>query len=185
MTDNSPDALPYARWVEDALRGVVRRALEHTSRHGLVGDHHFYVSFRTTDPGVHIPNHLRARYPAEMTIVLQHQFWDLEVGTEAFSVSLRFGGKLAPLRIPFSALTAFGDPSVNFGLQFVAQDPDSENEADERRDTLANIGEQGQPGAVQGTGDVADDAEKAAGDEAADRSADGGRVIAFDTFRKK
>jgi hypothetical protein len=190
MTENHPEAFPYALWVEDALRGVVRRALEHTSRYGLLGDHHFYVSFRTTDAGVHIPNHLRARYPAEMTIVLQHQFWDLEVGTEAFSVSLRFGGRLAPLRIPFSALTAFGDPSVNFGLQFVTPDPDSEDEADERAGTTADTGEQGQPGADQGAGDVADKGgkiadKKAAGDKGDDKDADGGRVIAFDTFRKK
>jgi hypothetical protein len=186
MTETNPEALPYALWVEDALRGVVRRALEHTSRSGLIGDHHFYVSFRTTDAGVHIPNHLRARYPAEMTIVLQHQFWDLEVGTEAFSVSLRFGGRLAPLRIPFSALTAFGDPSVSFGLQFAIPDPDSEDEADERPDALLAGGEEREPDAEQGkaAGDKADSA-KAEGEKAEGEKADGGRVIAFDTFRKK
>ena len=200
MTEHNPEALPYALWVQDALRGVVRRVLEHTARYGLVGEHHFYVSFRTTDAGVHIPNHLRARYPAEMTIVLQHQFWDLEVGTEAFSVSLRFGGRLAPLRIPFSALTAFGDPSVNFGLQFVAPDQDSEDEADERPEMLPAGGEEREAGAEPGKADgpsnrgkVADDkadsekaeGEKTDGEKADGEKADGGRVIAFDTFRKK
>ena len=185
MTENNPDTLPYALWVEDALRGVVRRALEHTSRYGLVGDHHFYVSFRTTDAGVHIPNHLRARYPAEMTIVLQHQFWDLKVGRQAFSVSLRFGGRLAPLRIPFSALTAFGDPSVNFGLQFAIADPDLDEEADQQPGTSPASPEQEQPGAGHGEGDAPDDAGRAAADKADGKSADGGRVIAFDTFRKK
>lgn len=166
MTEHHPEALPYALWVQDALRGVVRRALEHTSRYGLVGEHHFYVSFRTTDPGVHIPDHLRARYPSEMTIVLQHQFWDLEVGTDAFTVSLRFGGRLTPLRIPFSALAAFGDPSVNFGLQFMSP---------------AGEGDAAEPPAP------ADTSETPAGEleEEKDETDAKGRVIAFDTFRKK
>jgi hypothetical protein len=190
MTEHNPEALPYALWVQDALRGVVRRVLEHTARYGLVGEHHFYVSFRTTDAGVHIPNHLRARYPAEMTIVLQHQFWDLEVGTEAFSVSLRFGGRLAPLRIPFSALTAFGDPSVNFGLQFAAPDQGSEDEADERPDMLPAGGDHGEAGAEQDEADRPGnrgkaEGKKAGGDKAEGEKADGGRVIAFDPFRKK
>jgi hypothetical protein len=121
-----------------------------------------------------------------MTIVLQHQFWDLEVGTEAFSVSLRFGGRLAPLRIPFSALTAFGDPSVNFGLQFVAPDHDSGDEADERPDMLPAGGEERETGAEPGkaAGDKGD-SEKTHSEKTDGEKADGGRVIAFDTFRKK
>jgi uncharacterized protein len=169
MTHQDPDVLPYARWVGDALRGVVRRALEHTSRHGLIGEHHFYVSFRTTDAGVHIPDHLRARYPSEMTIVLQHQFWDLEVGTDAFTVSLRFGGRLTPLRIPFAAVTAFGDPSVSFGLQFAAPAGDGEGDREE---------EVAQPPDAASAGSPAEEA------PATEKGA-GGRVIAFDTFRKK
>jgi hypothetical protein len=167
MTHQDPDVLPYARWVEDALRGVVRRALEHTSRHGLIGEHHFYVSFRTTDAGVHIPDHLRARYPSEMTIVLQHQFWDLEVGTDAFTVSLRFGGRLTPLRIPFAAITAFGDPSVNFGLQINAPGGGGEGKED-----VAQRPDVAPPGSVPK-------------EEPAGEKGEGGRVIAFDTFRKK
>jgi len=172
MTEHHPETLPYALWVQDALRSVVRRALEHTSRYGIVGEHHFYVSFRTTDAGVDIPDHLRARYPSEMTIVLQHQFWDLEVGTDAFSVSLRFGGRLTPLRIPFSAVTAFGDPSVNFGLQFVAAGTEGEAET-------------GEAGADEGDAMRAPDGGPDAGTAKAAEKPDGGRVIAFDTFRKK
>ncbi len=170
MTEHHPDALPYALWVQDALRGVVRRALEHTSRFGPVGEHHFYVSFRTTDAGVNIPDHLRARYPSEMTIVLQHQFWDLEVGADAFSVSLRFGGRLTPLRIPFAAISAFGDPSVNFGLQFMT--PGGENEA-------------GAVGTARPEDALPDAAAPGATTELAAEKTDGGRVIAFDHFRKK
>jgi hypothetical protein len=165
MTDHQSDALPYALWVEDALRGVVRRALEYTADHGLVGGHHFYVSFRTADEGVHIPDHLRARYPSEMTIVLQHQFWDLEVGTEAFTVSLRFGGRLTPLRIPFRALNAFGDPSVNFGLQFSAPA------------AAAQLPEPAPAGAPAIPSQPAPEERKEGEGD--------GRVIAFDAFRKK
>ena len=104
--------------VEDALRGVVRAALEHTIAHGLSGDHHFYLTFRTQSPGVVMPDFLRERYPEEMTIVLQHQFWDLTVDDETFGVSLSFDNQLAELRVPFAALSAFVDPSVKFGLQF-------------------------------------------------------------------
>lgn len=175
MTDDETSSLPYGIWVEDALRGVVRRALEHSARFGLLGEHHFYISFRTADDGVDIPGHLRARYPEEMTIVLQHQFWDLEIGTEAFSVSLRFGGKLSPLRIPFSALTAFGDPSVNFGLQFTGSGAAAHD--------TAHLAEPSPPPPV------AKPASKAAAAPKDEKKPSGGddtgRVVAIDTFRKK
>ena len=123
MSDSSarPESLlPYALWTEEALRAVVRDALEHTAKHGLPGDHHFYVTFRTDHPGVSIPGHLRARYPQEMTVVLQHKFWDLAVDRDAgtFSVGLSFGGVPAMLTVPFRAMTAFADPHVRFGLRF-------------------------------------------------------------------
>lgn len=123
MSDSSarPESLlPYAMWTEEALRAVARDALEHVARHGLPGEHHFYVTFRTDHPGVSIPGHLRARYPQEMTIVLQHKFWDLAVdrGAGTFSVGLSFGGVPAMLTVPFLALTAFADPHVRFGLRF-------------------------------------------------------------------
>jgi hypothetical protein len=114
------DPLPYDKMVEMALRGVARQALEVAARDGLPGDHHFYISFRTPAPGVVLPPQLLAKYTEEMTIVLQHQFWSLEVGGEAFSVSLSFSGRVERLTIPFSAIVSFADPSVKFGLQFTA-----------------------------------------------------------------
>jgi hypothetical protein len=116
----SEEGLRYDSMVENALRGVVRRALAYAAERGLPGDHHFYISFRTTHPGVDIPAALRARYPEEMTIVLQHQFWGLDVGEEAFGVTLSFSDVPERLTVPFAAITAFADPSVRFGLQFDA-----------------------------------------------------------------
>jgi uncharacterized protein len=110
----------YEKMVETALRGVARQALAIAARDGLPGDHHFYVSFRTTSSGVELPPQILAKYPEEMTIVLQHQFWGLEVGDEAFSVSLSFSGRVERLTIPLAAITSFADPSVKFGLQFAA-----------------------------------------------------------------
>jgi hypothetical protein len=104
--------------VEAALRGVVREALARASTSGLPGAHHFYITFRTDAPGLAIPDFLRTEYPEEMTIVLEHQFWDLEVEEQKFSVGLSFKNRNAKLVIPFEAITAFADPSVKFGLQF-------------------------------------------------------------------
>jgi len=121
MTDAPPDSLlPYERWTENALRAVVADALEHVGREGLPGEHYFYISFRTDHPGVNIPAHLRARYPQEITIILQHRFWDLAVDRAAqrFTVGLSFGGVPAKLDVPLAALTAFHDPHVRFGLRF-------------------------------------------------------------------
>ena len=120
-----PDSLlPYDAWAEEALRGVAVRALQFAEREGMPGSHHFYVSFRTKHAGVNIPARLLAQYPEEMTIVLQHQFWDLKVDEPAgkFSIGLSFGGVGSVLTIPFAALTAFADPHVQFGLRFRAGD---------------------------------------------------------------
>ena len=114
----SEDALDYARLVRDALLEVPRRALLVAAREGLTGEHHFYLTFQTDHPGVSISPSLRARHAEEMTIVLQHQYWDLAVGEDAFSVTLRFGGAPERLHVPFAALTAFADPGAEFGLRF-------------------------------------------------------------------
>jgi hypothetical protein len=114
----SEDPLDYERMVREALIEVPRRALRLAAREGLPGEHHFYVSFRTGDPGVSVSPSLRARHPEEMTVVLQHQYWDLAVGDDAFSVTLRFGGAPERLHVPFAALTAFADPAAEFGLRF-------------------------------------------------------------------
>jgi hypothetical protein len=114
------DHFHYDKMVETALRGVARQALALAARDGLRGGHHFYISFRTAASGVALPDHLRATYPDEMTIILQHQFWGLEVGESAFSVTLSFSSRSEKLTIPFAAITTFADPSVKFGLQFEA-----------------------------------------------------------------
>jgi uncharacterized protein len=112
------DLFDYPGMVETALRGVVREALARTQRDGLRGAHHFYLSFRTGAAGVAIPNYLMTKYPEEMTIVLQHQFWGLEVRKQDFSVTLSFQNQPEQLTVPFAAVTSFADPSVNFALRF-------------------------------------------------------------------
>ncbi len=154
-------SLDYPHWIAEALLEVARRALRTAAERGLPGEHHFFVTFRTDAPGVVLPPSLRARFPAEMTIVLQHQFWDLEVTDQAFSVALRFSGVRHRLGVPFSALTAFVDPSVKLGLQF--QPPAGEASAPEP-------------------------AEPKAGEAAAPASGDKPRlekVVAFDALRKR
>jgi len=112
------DLFQYDKMVERALRGVVRDALKRAAREGLKNAHHFYIGFDTRMPGVVIPAPLRSRYPEEMTIVLQHQFWDLEIAEDSFSVTLSFDKQLERLTIPFAAVRGFADPSVNFALEF-------------------------------------------------------------------
>ena len=122
------DLYQYDKMVERALRGVVRDALARLAQEGPRGAHHFYIGFASQAPGVVLPESLRSRYPEEMTIVLQHQFWDLEIGEESFSVSLSFQKQLERLTIPFAAIRSFADPSVNFALEF-AEPPAAEPKA--------------------------------------------------------
>ena len=129
-----PDEIDYSAILQEALRDAVRRVLEQVAEHGLPGEHHFYIGFQTDFPGVEVPRFLRERYPDEMQIILQHQFWGLEVTPEAFSVVLSFGGSHERLTVPFGALTAFADPSADFGLRFgasAAEEPSAhESEAE-------------------------------------------------------
>jgi len=116
-----PDSLlPYDQWMEEAMRGVVARAIAHVAAEGLPGQHHFYITFRTDYPGVVIPPRLLAKYPEEMTIVLQHQYdrLHLDEAAKLFGVSLSFGGVLSALTIPLAAVSAFVDPHVQYGLRF-------------------------------------------------------------------
>ncbi|MBT5242445.1 MAG: hypothetical protein HN793_05570 [Rhodospirillaceae bacterium] len=129
VTEPTVTTLIYERMVEDALRGVLRQALEITQLQGLPGAHHFYVTFDTTFPGVRIADSLHAMHPSEMTIVLQHQFWDLNVEEDSFDITLSFNGAGQPLHIPFAAVTAFADPHAKFGLQFHVEFED-EDDAD-------------------------------------------------------
>jgi uncharacterized protein len=158
--------LRYDKMVEDALRGVLREALI-ASQNGLPGDHHFYITFRTRHPGVDIGENLRARYPEEMTIVLQHQYWGLDVTPEWFEVTLSFNRVNERLHIPFAAVTAFADPSAKFGLQFQA---DGATEAAPQLDDPA-----------------ADEPAAKTEPEPTDNGEEGssGQVIALDAFRKK
>jgi len=118
MSDNEDDILRYDKMVEQALRGVVKQAIEEVMEGGLPSDHHFYITFMTDFPGVDIPDYLRDRYPGEMTIVLQYQFYDLNVDKEKMNVTLSFNNVPERLVIPLAAITIFADPSVNFALQF-------------------------------------------------------------------
>lgn len=148
--------LRYDLMVEGALRGVMRDALTHAAKHGLPGAHHFYLSFRTGYPGVQLDQSLTARFPEEMTIVLQHQFWDLKVDQDGFAVTLSFANTPQRLVIPFAAVTAFNDPSVNFGLQFQSLSDKTANkpaaaEAQPAQAALHGTGANSSSGASSGT----------------------------------
>lgn len=118
----SEDLIPYPVLIDQAMRHVVRDVLKRVHGSGLPGEHHFFISFLTGYPGVRISEQLKNRYPHEITIVLQHQFWDFKVEEGYFQVTLSFGGIPEKLIIPYAAMTAFADPSIKFGLQFQPSD---------------------------------------------------------------
>ena len=126
----SQDVLRYDRLIEEALRSVVRETLTETAARGLPGNHHFYITFKTGYDGVDIPPRARAQHPEEMTIVLQHQFWNLAVEDDHFRVTLSFNKREEELVIPFAAITTFADPSVQFGLQFQSHHEATEDDED-------------------------------------------------------
>jgi len=115
------DHIGYDELMDNALRGAMRAVMERVAENGLIGSHHLYITFRTGFPGVDIPDYLRDRYPDELTIVMQHQYWGLEVTERGFSVTLSFNKAREHISIPFAALTRFADPGVKFGLQFESQ----------------------------------------------------------------
>jgi uncharacterized protein len=123
------DLIRYDLLVQDALRGAVRHVLSSVARYGLPGEHHFYISFRTHARGVRLSTRMRDRYPDEMTIVLQHQFWDLQVYEQAFEVGLSFQNISETLLVPFDAVTRFADPAVGFELQFAVESESAETGA--------------------------------------------------------
>ena len=141
MTDNEilQTGLNYELLVEDALRSVVRTSLSIVEKVGLPGETHFYISFSTTHPDVEISDDLRAKHPENMTIVLQHQFGDLSVGIEEFSITLFFAGKPSPMVIPFQSITSFNDPSVGFGLQFGNADESCDDDERTMSDAGPNV----------------------------------------------
>ncbi|MEO7603280.1 MAG: ClpXP protease specificity-enhancing factor SspB [Sphingomicrobium sp.] len=137
MTDDTPESLiPYDEIVQDALRAVVGRVLGEVEATGVLpGDHHFYITFRTRAAGVVIPKHLLERFPEEMTIVIQHRFWDLKVERESFTIGLSFGGVPATLFVPFAAVTSFQDPAVEFSLIFQAAEDEIEEHEEAGNDS--------------------------------------------------
>jgi uncharacterized protein len=161
--------IDYGRLVENALRTVVRDVLERLGREGAPSPHHFYITFRTHHPGVSIPEFLRDRYPTDMTIVLQHQFWDLAVDDDGFGVTLSFNDQMQLLRIPFSAIKVFADPGVEFGLQFTLEE-DGEHRSGEPIRLLGGGGRQ-----TQEEGEA----------ESAAPAEGGAEIVALDRFRKK
>ena len=172
------EGLRYDLWIEEALRQVIHRALTLAATEGLPGEHHFYVTFRTGGPGVSIPPYLKTQHPDEMTIVLQHQFDNLDIDDDGFSVSLRFNGKPELLQIPFEAVTSFADPSVNFGLQLKTVDMDDDEFEELSNDPVNSIEDL--------TSNQDDSASNESGndDDVADKPKTG-EVIALDAFRKK
>jgi hypothetical protein len=169
--------LDYGQLVERALRRVAHDALAAVAEHGLPGNHHFYITFRTDHPGVVLGDGLRARYPTEMTIVLQHEFWGLEVGPDAFAVTLSFNSLSQRLEIPFEAIRVFADPSVEFGLQFTVPEGPTEARPAAPPPPVAELplalseGAKAEPG-------------KAPPDAPADE-AGSAEVVTLDRFRKK
>jgi uncharacterized protein len=162
------DMIGYEQLMQDALRSVVRAALQQAANpRGLPGKHHFYITFRTHGAGVIIPDHLKTRYPDEMTIVLEHQFWDLEVYADRFRVILKFSGQPHPITIPLTAITRFFDPSVKFGLHF------EQHHQDEAR--MASGDDAGHP-APRDIASAQDDAPASGGETS---------VVSLDAFRKK
>jgi hypothetical protein len=193
-----PDHIRYDLLTQQALRNVVRQVLTDTAKKGLPGDHHFYISFDTGADGVRISDRLRAQYPEEMTVILQHQFWDLAVTEQGFEVGMSFGGIPEKLHVPFAAITGFFDPSVQFGLQFeeVTQDGQTAKQPSlgaapaakkEKKDMGAApaVPEAG-PAATALPVVTPDTAPaSAAPDPKPDKPSGGGEVVRLDRFRKK
>jgi hypothetical protein len=177
------DHIRYDVLAQQALRGVVRTVLADAAKNGLPGEHHFKITFVTGAPGVRLSDRMRAQYPETMTIVLQHQFWDLAVSEEAFEVGLSFGGIPERLAVPFDAVTAFLDPAVQFGFQFESLEAGADKTADVKAgDSAADIAPP-QPAAPAETKADTLAAPKPA--EPPRSSEGGGEVVRLDRFRKK
>ena len=194
----SVDHIRYDILAQDALRSVLRRVLSDAAKNGLPGEHHFFITFDTGAEGVQVSPRMRAQYPAAMTIVLQHQFWDLVVDEDGFSVGLSFGGVAEKLAVPFAAIKEFADPSVSFGMKFEevqeqaatddAPEPSAAKErggkrprraAEPNRDRAApTIAAVPAPANLPPAG-------AASPDDRPDKPAGGGEVVRLDRFRKK
>ncbi|PZN54257.1 MAG: hypothetical protein DIU65_07685 [Proteobacteria bacterium] len=173
------DLIRYDILAQEALRGVMRKVLAEVARTGLPGNHHFFITFLTGAPGVRISSRLRERYPEQMTIVIQFQYWDLKVSETGFEVGLSFSDVPEKLEIPFSAVRGFYDPSVNFELEFdVKAEQPAEVEAEPEVPAPAAIASGKKPPAKKKT-----DPEKS--DDSSAAPAKGAEVVSLDAFRKK
>jgi hypothetical protein len=173
----SEDYLNYERFVEEALREVIRKALAQAAAQGLHDGHYFHITFRTNHPGVDIPAHLRLQYPDEMPVILQNAFWDLEVGELGFSVSLSFNRVQHRLTVPFDAITIFHDPHPEdpFRLQFQMKIDEEDENSDEppQSDDVSTVETEG-----EASRDNPDDSDE----ESADK---GAKIVTLDAFRNK
>jgi hypothetical protein len=188
------DLIRYDLLIQDALRGVVRRVLNEVAKEGLPGEHHFYITFRTAAPGVRLSTAMRQQYPDVMTIILQHQFWDLAVSETGFEVGLSFRNVPERLLVPFEAVTEFSDPSVHFVLKFEVEETGLEDGANDLEPmtappatlapaTISTLPSEAAPARSRGK----KDAEKT---DTAAPAAEGspeepGKVVSIDAFRKK
>ncbi len=196
----SKDLIGYSALVENGLRSVVREALRRVAAEGWPGTHHAYITFKTAAPGVEVPDFLRTRYPDELTIVLQHQFWGLEVEDDSFSVTLTFNKVGHRIVVPFAALASYADPSIKFGLQFGQAQELAKKAGAKPRQAPAAVSQEDAPKAngekvvpdpedlpeesaevsTEASGDVATEAGGEVSTEAG-----GEKVVALDRFRKK
>ena len=170
--------IDYPKLVEHALRRVVHDTLSLVAEHGLPGRHNIYTTFRTDHPGVVLADDLRARYPTEMTIVLQHEFWGLEVSDEGFGVTLSFNNVSQRIEIPFTAITVFADPSVEFGLQFNL----TEVEPTEQTESSSTVEESGD---VMEMPSPEVDSTSPGNLPKPEQEGEGAEVVTLDQFRKK
>jgi hypothetical protein len=168
------DHIRYDVLARDALRGVLRRVLTDAAEHGLPGDHHFFITFLSTAEGVKLSPRLLAQYPQEMTVILQHQFWDLVVTEDRFEVGLSFGGIPERLVVPFNSIKSFFDPSVQFGLQFEPADADVLAEP-----AATNLPAVPAPSGLPVVGPAAENQDEPA------KPSEGAEVVRLDRFRKK
>jgi hypothetical protein len=175
------DHIRYDVLARDALRGVLRRVLTDAAEHGLPGEHHFFITFLSTADGVKLSPRLLAQYPDEMTVILQHQFWDLVVSEDRFEVGLSFGGIPERLVVPFNSIKSFFDPSVQFGLQFEPADADAPSAAGAPLPAAAPAPANPAPTALQ-----APAAPPPTGNQdEPTKPSEGAEVVRLDRFRKK
>ena len=181
------DHIRYDILAQDALRGVMRKVLAEVARTGLPGNHHFFITFLTTAPGVRVSSRLRERYPEQMTIVLQFQYWDLKVTDTGFEVGLSFSDVPEKLEVPFSAVRGFYDPSVNFELEFDVKPEAPGAEPVEMLPEKKPEPPAGKPAAATGrkNAKVEPAARPAASAAEGDSAQKGAEVVSLDAFRKK